>query len=238
MMAPRPRSSRGSGEQLRGEIIDAAMVLLAEHDSADAVSVRAVAEAVGVTPPAIYLHFADKEALLDSVCGRYFERLDVALGDAEDQHEHPLDRTLAMGMTYVRFALDNPAVYRFAFGNPGDDGTPMVDEALQTTAFGRLAGAVGSLVDLGWFPPGPPGHDDVSVLQMAMQMWTVAHGVASLMIAKPALPWGDDLQVAESVLRAACLGNALLPAVGEKADGADFVAFVRDTRAAHREHAE
>ena len=106
------------------------------------------------------------------------------------------------GMTYVRFALDNPAVYRFAFGNPGDDGTPMVDEALQTTAFGRLAGAVGSLVDLGWFPPARP-VTTTSVLQMAMQMWTVAHGVASLMIAKPALPWGDDLQVAESVLRAA-----------------------------------
>lgn len=237
MMAPRPRSPRGSGEQLRGEIIDAAMVLLEEHDSADAVSIRAVAEAVGVTPPAIYLHFADKDALLDSVCGRYFERLDVVLGDAQAQHDHPLDRTLAMGMAYVRFALDNPAMYRFAFGNPGDDGTPMVDEALRTTAFERLASAVGSLVVLGWFPPGPPGQDDVNVLQMAMQMWTVAHGVASLMIAKPALPWGDDLQVAESVLRAACLGNALLPVVGEKADGADFVAFVQGIRADGRSDA-
>jgi AcrR family transcriptional regulator len=234
MMAPRPRSPRGSGEQLAEEIIDAAMVLLEEHDNADGVSIRAVADAVGVSPPAIYLHFTDKDALLDSVCGRYFDRLDVELGAAEAGHDHPLDRTLAMGLAYVRFALANPAVYQFAFGHTGADGTPMVDEALRTAAFGRLAGAVGSLADLGWYPPDPPGGAEVHALQMALEMWTVAHGVASLMIAKPELPWGDDLQVAESVMRASCLGNALLPVVGEHAEGEQVVEFVDGIRTTDR----
>ena len=61
---------------MREEILDAATVLLLETGHAKAVSIRSVAERVGVTPPSIYLHFADKDALLDAVCARYFEKLD------------------------------------------------------------------------------------------------------------------------------------------------------------------
>src|SRR5690349_6027368 len=72
----RRRAPRGSGEQLRDEILDAATELLLETGHAKAVSIRSVAQRVGVTPPSIYLHFADKDALLDAVCARYFEKLD------------------------------------------------------------------------------------------------------------------------------------------------------------------
>ena len=47
----RSRSPRGQGEQLREEILEAAQSLLMETASEDAVSIRAVADAVGVTPP-------------------------------------------------------------------------------------------------------------------------------------------------------------------------------------------
>ena len=60
----RTRARRGEGERLREEILDAAERLLIETGNRDAVSIRAVAEAVGVTPPSIYLHFADKTELL------------------------------------------------------------------------------------------------------------------------------------------------------------------------------
>ena len=72
----RPRAPRGSGDRLRGEILDAATDLLLETERARAVSIRSVARRVGVTPPSIYLHFADKDALLDAVCARCFEKLD------------------------------------------------------------------------------------------------------------------------------------------------------------------
>ena len=72
----RRRAPRGSGEQLREEILDAATELLLETGHAKAVSIRSVAQRVGVTPPSIYLHFADKDTLLDAVCARYFEKLD------------------------------------------------------------------------------------------------------------------------------------------------------------------
>ncbi|NED65050.1 helix-turn-helix transcriptional regulator, partial [Streptomyces sp. SID10244] len=68
----RTRSPRGSGELLAEEIIASATALLLEEGDDAAVSIRAVAGRVGVTPPSIYLHFADKDALLDAVCARYF----------------------------------------------------------------------------------------------------------------------------------------------------------------------
>src|SRR5512144_787572 len=80
--SPRPstdrrrRAPRGFGDQLRDEILDATTELLLETGHAKAVSIRSVAQRVGVTPPSIYLHFVDKDALLDAVCARYFEKLD------------------------------------------------------------------------------------------------------------------------------------------------------------------
>jgi AcrR family transcriptional regulator len=46
------------------------------------VSIRAVAEAVGVTPPSIYLHFADKNELIFAICERCMDELDRATSEA------------------------------------------------------------------------------------------------------------------------------------------------------------
>ena len=63
----RRRAPRGSGDQLRDEILDATTELLMETGHAKAVSIRSVAQRVGVTPPSIYLHFADKETLFQEL---------------------------------------------------------------------------------------------------------------------------------------------------------------------------
>ncbi|WP_124247821.1 TetR/AcrR family transcriptional regulator [Gordonia sp. X0973] len=237
MTARRTRSPRGSGEQLRGEIIDAAARLLEEHEDADAVSVRAVADEVGVSPPSIYLHFTDKDALLDAVCGQYFDRLDEALATAMVQCDHPLDHVVALGRTYIRFAVEHPAAYRFAFGHNGTEGTPMVDEALRAAAFLRLSATVRELVDLGWFPDieagsVPAADTDERTMQIALELWIVAHGAASLMIAKPELPWGDELDLAESVMRAVLVGRGLVPLTGARVVGEQMARFVDGRRAA------
>ncbi|WP_343287442.1 TetR/AcrR family transcriptional regulator [Gordonia sp. SID5947] len=106
---------RGSGELLAEEIISSATALLLEEGDEAAVSIRAVAGRVGVTPPSIYLHFADKDALLDAVCARYFEQLDGVLGEVSEGIDDPLERALQQGLAYVRFAVSTPVLYRLAF---------------------------------------------------------------------------------------------------------------------------
>ena len=110
----RRRSPRGSGEQLRDEILDATTELLLETGHAKAVSIRSVAERVGVTPPSIYLHFADKDALLDAVCARYFEKLDEEMQRAAAGQPTAIEVLRAQGLAYVRFAIATPELYRIA----------------------------------------------------------------------------------------------------------------------------
>ncbi len=106
--ARRRRASRGSGEQLREEIIAATKDLLAESASSDAVSIRAVADAVGVTSPSIYLHFADKDALIEAVVADVFAELDAAMVAAGNAVELPLAKLRAYGLAYVKFAVAHP----------------------------------------------------------------------------------------------------------------------------------
>ena len=78
-VAPRSPQIRGEGETLRADLLTATERLMIEAGSADAVSIRAIADAVGVTPPSIYLHFPDKDSLILAVCERHFEAFDSVI---------------------------------------------------------------------------------------------------------------------------------------------------------------
>jgi len=201
----RRRASRGSGEQLRAEIVAATKDLLARSASLEAVSIRAVADAVGVTSPSIYLHFADKDALIEAVVADVFAELDAAMLAAADQVDTPMEQLCAFGLAYVQFALEHPEHYRIATmnqpstGQQGEAGT--LDHVLADAAFSHMLGTVSACMEHGIFAAGDP-------IPVALELWSAAHGIASLMIAKPFLPWGDKMATANSVLRSAALGHA------------------------------
>src|SRR5215813_1357733 len=98
----RRRAPRGFGEQLRDEILDATTDLLLATGHAKDVSIRSVAQRVGVTPPSIYLHFTDKDTLLDAVCAQYFEKLDEEMQRVAGEHSSPVDVLRAQGLAYIR----------------------------------------------------------------------------------------------------------------------------------------
>ena len=111
----RPRLPKGEGRQLRAEILDTTERLLLETGSARAVSIRAVADAVGVTPPSIYRHFADKTALIFDVCARHFTALENYVREACEGIEDPIERLVALGVAYIEFGVANPEPYRIMF---------------------------------------------------------------------------------------------------------------------------
>ncbi|HEY2167391.1 MAG TPA: TetR/AcrR family transcriptional regulator [Jatrophihabitantaceae bacterium] len=201
----RRRSQRGSGEQLRAEIIAAARTLLAQEGNADAVSIRAVADAVGVTAPSIYLHFADKNELLGAVVSDVFTDLDAAMLAEGADATSPLAKLRAFGLAYVRFALAHPEHYRIATMDPCPQ--PFVDEVLASSAFVHFNDTVTECMAAGIFAAGEP-------LPVTLALWSAAHGIASLMITKPFLPWGDPDEVTDRVLCAAALGHAARGLIG------------------------
>ena len=205
----RPRARRGSGDLLRHEILDAATELLLETGQVKAVSIRSVAQRVGVTPPSIYLHFEDKEALLDAVCARYLGRLDQAMEQAAVGQPSTIDVLRAQGMAYVRFALQTPELYRLATMSEWRAGRN-VDIALDSAAFKHMRASVQTLMDEGLYRTDDP-------TTIALELWTASHGIAALLIAKPHLPFGDVDAFADRVLGAVLCGHMVAGLVGANA---------------------
>jgi len=218
----RQRSPRGSGDQLRDEILSAATDLMLDTGDSKAVSIRAVAHRVGVTPPSIYLHFADKEALLDAVCARYYEQLDEHLQQAGLGQPTTLDVFLAQGLAYVRFATQTPEMYRIATMIEGNSECD-VDAVLASSAFVHMRGSVRELMDQGIFGQGDP-------TAIALDLWTAVHGVAAMLIAKPYLPFGDREAFAARVLKAACTGQIVAGCVGADASPEEMLDWLFQTR--------
>lgn len=219
----RRRAARGAGERLREEILDAATDLLLETGDAKAVSIRMVSHRVGVTPPSIYLHFTDKQALLDAVCSRYFEKLDEQMQAVEEagRPDVPMvDVLRAQGMAYVRFALANPELYRIATmgqGHPGGE----VDIALTSSAFLHIRGSMEAMIADGAYPAGDP-------TTLALEMWAAVHGVAALAISRPYLPWGNIEEFADRVLRSLALGLVATTGIKPTDSAADMVNWLKE----------
>lgn len=222
MTPKRRRATRGEGEQLRAEIVAATKKLLA-RSRADDVSIRAVADAVGVTPPSIYLHFADKNALLSAVVVDVFRELDDAMIDGAAGQSSPLARLRAFGMAYVRFAVGHPEHYRLATMDPLDEPNKAVDEVLGASAFQHFNATVVECIEAGIFAGDDP-------LPITLDLWAVAHGVAGLLIAKPYLPWGDPEAFTDRVLCAAAAGHAVAGLLGGPAEPEDLVAWLATQR--------
>lgn len=219
----RQRAPRGSGELLRDQILDVTTELLLDTGNAKAVSIRSVAQRIGVTSPSIYLHFADKDTLLDAVCSRYFEKLDEEMQRASRpagvDHPPTIEVLRAQGHAYVNFARRTPELYRLATmgeGRPGSD----VDTALNSSAFQHMRATIAALITEGIYPPG-------DATAMALELWTAAHGVAALLISKPYLPWGDVEEFTDRVLRAVCTGQIVSGIIGTDLEPMETIARLK-----------
>jgi AcrR family transcriptional regulator len=103
---------------LREALVAAALKEVA-RSGPEGFSLRSVARRAGVSPPAVYRHFADKDALLAAVAVECSERIGVAMRDAvAGAPDDPLERFRATGIAYVQFAVEHPEHFR-AMSSPG-----------------------------------------------------------------------------------------------------------------------
>src|ERR1700690_59021 len=99
--AGRTRNPRGQGERLRAVLLDAARELLLELGDQDKLSVRAVTARAGVSPNALYLHFAGKDELLGAVMIAGYTELRAFLRGAVPQDADPVEQLRALGRAYL-----------------------------------------------------------------------------------------------------------------------------------------
>jgi len=189
------RKKRGEGHTRREEILQAAKELFLE-EGYEATTIRRIADRVGVSAPALYLYFHDKEAMMLALCDQTFGRLIERITDIEKTVADPLERLRRFGDAYARFGLEHPGEYRLVFVNsnipeavrkighrmPIDDPTrPGVQGAL---VFSRLVAIIAELEASGVELNYPPDT-------CAELCWMGIHGVVTALILKPDFPWSN-----------------------------------------------
>jgi AcrR family transcriptional regulator len=178
----KPRYHHGD---LHAALLKAATDLLEEDDAG--LSLRAVARRAGVSPTAPYRHFADKEALENELAAQGFADLRQRLG-ATGSQPGTLDHFAMIAVSYVRFALDRPALFRLMFGTPCTD-----TQDARTVAAAGVHEFVLSCVSEA-FPKA-----DAEALATAG--WSLVHGLAFLHL-DGKLPSADLEEVDTRVIRA------------------------------------
>lgn len=159
-----------SPRDVRQALLHAAREELSEHGRA-AISLRAVARRAGVSHAAPKHHFRDRAGLLTAVATDGFQLLGEALNGVRETD--PAERLAALGRTYIRFALDNPALYDLMF-QPGE--ITVADTAL---AAARMAATV-ELSAAAQQLTSPNEHSDGVIPPLALLSWAVVHGLVGL----------------------------------------------------------
>lgn len=147
------------------------------NEGIESVSMRSLSERLDVSRSAAYRHFDGKSALFADVAREGFLGLRDELrrvrepSNADDQRT---DRLLAMGRTYVEFALENPAFYRLMFQWNWSEEFEELSSASQST-FDELVTLLEMGQSEGEFRSGDPE-------EMAFSTWALVHGIAMLSI--------------------------------------------------------
>jgi AcrR family transcriptional regulator len=168
-------TSTETREALTREAIVATTRTLIETEGLDAVSLRRVGAALGVTAPALYAHVDDKRDLLRSVAAAAFAVLIESFEAIDDPD--PVERVRRFSRAYIDFAADNPELFKTMFLFPPDLalGSPTGEELpMATRAFRVPLTALTEAMEAGIFRPMDP---DLA----GMTMWTVAHGCAEVL---------------------------------------------------------
>jgi AcrR family transcriptional regulator len=181
---------------LRAACVRAAIELL-EDGGETALSLRAVARRVGVSPAAPYRHYADREALVSAVAAVGYRDLAEQLAAAHPSPSTPA-QLAGVAIAYVQFALDRPALFRIMFGEPCDRDN---DERVAATAAVSLY--LREIVARA-FP-------DADAESMATAIWALVHGLAFLYLdGKLDAPTASAVADRVSATIAAVLGTSMV----------------------------
>ena len=160
---------------LREALLQAALDLIGQKGAAGFTFADA-ARMAGVSPAAPYRHFRDRDALLSSIAERGFAQFEAALTEAwDDGRPDTVSAFERVGKAYLDFAREQPAFYSAMFesGVPVDTNPTLM--AASERAFAIIRAAAERLAALA-----PPGVPRPPALMMALHIWSMSHGVASL----------------------------------------------------------
>jgi len=186
----------GDGDDVRGAILAAALRQLEAAGSPDRVTVAAIIDEAGCTPPSLYHYWPKRELLLQeasalgwahfrasqdsAVAGRQDLADDSGQDTKKGQDTDPVERLRLRGRGYLDFALARPSLFRVLFLEPATAG-PGGPPAETGQALNDLVTDVTQAMAAGQLRTADP-------LTTALALWSAMHGVAALWAVTPGLP--------------------------------------------------
>jgi AcrR family transcriptional regulator len=184
---------------LKEALLRAALELIAQKGPAGFTFAEA-ARWAGVSPAAPYRHFRDRDELLASVALRGFEQFEVALAKAwDDGRPDAFTAFDRLGKAYLQFARSEPAYYSAMF----EAGIPLATSPELREAGDRAFAVLRAAAEKLCLQV--PAKTRPPVLMVALHIWAMAHGIASLFgrgdAARRALPMSpEELLEAEALV--------------------------------------
>src|ERR1700727_3919454 len=183
---PRRPHARGQGERRREEIISVAVQMLGDLADDEALSLRAVARAVSISPTSVYLSFPDRDALVAAATERCHAEMVQAADGGETAHQDPALGLRARILAQAAWVQEHPGLYKVMHESK-------VGMPFKEILFTRTTAAVQRCMDAG----GAPAGDAATV---ALDLRPAVIGMLSLRINEPDLPWPPFAEQADRFL--------------------------------------
>lgn len=170
------RNERGYHHgNLKEALLQAALDLIGQKGPAGFTFAEA-ARSAGVSPAAPYRHFRDRDELLSNVAERGFEQFTAALTAAWDEGRPSVpDAFERLGRAYLKFAREEPAFYAAMFESGLSPAAHPGMHAAGERAFAVIRSSAEALAAMT-----PPGVPRPPAMMMALHIWSMSHGIASL----------------------------------------------------------
>ena len=177
------RKAKGDGHLRRAEILEAAeRIFVAE--GYEGATIRKIADEVGVSSTALYMHFPDKSAILLEICQGALTHLVTRNREIAAKPLDPVVRVRMMLEGYMRWGLDHPNAYHLVYSQlkPVHAVWPDGMTDLSTEAYESFLSVVREIAGAGRLRTGSP-------CAASQTLWMACHGVVALLAARPAFPW-------------------------------------------------
>jgi AcrR family transcriptional regulator len=184
------RKAKGDGHLRRAEILEAAeRIFVAE--GYEGATIRKIADEVGVSSTALYMHFQDKGCILLEICER---TLGVLLERNAEIAAKPLDSVVRVRMmleAYMRWGLEHPNAYQLVFSAPRPVSAAQWPEDtadMGAKCYEIFSGVVREIAASGRLRTGTADS-------AAQALWMSCHGVVALKASRPKFEWSpaDEL---------------------------------------------
>jgi AcrR family transcriptional regulator len=188
------RKAKGDGHLRRAEILEAAEGIFVAHGYEGA-TIRKIADEVGVSSTALYMHFRDKDQILLEICAGAMREL---LECNSKIYAMPIDAVARVRLIlegYMDFAFTHPNAYRLVFGATPDAESmhrPHVAKELGAECLDRFASVVREVAADGRLRVEPETAHQV--------LWAACHGLVMLVITKPDFEWKPVAELKQALL--------------------------------------